>query len=202
MAGALVLALGGCGDGKSGPKGAGSDTAATTAAGDGGDVVLTRDDAIGALYGAPGPRTCSTFKVPAEGPPSADTIAKYVICGQEYERPTAPSLYLLDQVRITGISDGRPYNVNEDVNMSKIDTTKPVYDIEGSLVSYTCNRLWREGQYDGGDDYKQGTQCSTIHQTKASGLCYINTLHEWSCSLLDVDQLTRGEPKTPPPPAD
>lgn len=196
LAGALVLALTGCG-GKSAPN-----AANPAAAGEDGDVVLTRDNAVGAKYGAPGPRTCSTDKVPANGPPSAGVIAKYVICGREYERPTEPSLYLVDQVQVTAISNGRPYNPNEDVNMGKIDITAPIYDIGGSLVSYRCSRLQEAGGYDFGPDYKQGTQCSTDRETKATGACFLNTLHQWSCSLLDVDALTTGEHQTPPPPAD
>ena len=200
-AGALVLALTGCSGGKSPPSGA-SEAANPAAAGQDGDVVLTRDDAVGAKYGAPGPRTCSTDKVPASGPPSAAVIAKYVICGREEERPTEPALYLVDQVQITGVANGRPYNPNEDVNMSKIDINSPIYDISGSLVSYHCNRLQQPGGYDGGPDYKPGTQCSTDREPKAKGACYLNTLHEWSCSLLDADAITNGQHQTPPPPAD
>jgi hypothetical protein len=201
VVGLLALALAGCGDGKSAPRSGTADAA--NPAGDDSEVVLTRDQETGVKYGAPGPRTCSTDKVPANGRPSAAVIAKYVICGREAERPTEPALYLVDQVQITAVSNGRPYNPNEDVNMGKIDITAPIYDISGSLVSYHCNRLQEAGgAIDFGADYKQGTQCSTDPEPKATGACYLNTLHQWSCSLLDVDAITRGKHQTPPPPAD
>ncbi len=198
MALAATLALAGCGGKASNGQTAGGPSADNG----GGDIVLTRDAAIGAKYGAPGPRTCSTDKAPADGQPSADQVAKYIICGSEQERPTEPRLYLIDQVKITGVSAGRPYNPNEDANMGSIDITKPVYDIEGTSVSYACNRLWQPGEYDGGPDYRAGTQCTAYTATKAKGNCSMNTMHEWSCGMTDVDSLTNGQHGVAPPPAD
>jgi hypothetical protein len=191
-------ALAGCGGKTTG----GQTAAAPGADNSGGDIVLTRNDAIGAKYGAPGPRTCSTDKTPQDGPPSADQISKYVICSSEEERPTEPRLYLIDQVKIAGVSAGRPYNPNEDVNMSRIDITKPVYDIEGTSVSFACNQIVQPGEYDGGPDYHPGAQCTAYTATKAKGVCYQNTLHEWWCGMTDVDSLTNGQHGVAPPPAD
>lgn len=199
---AIALALGGCG-GNGGSSGAttGTDGPTSASTGGGGDIVLTRDAAIGAPYGAPGPRSCSTDTVPASGAPNADQIAKYVICNREGKM--GDYLYLVDQVQVTAISAGRPYNPNEDTYMSKIDINQPVYDIAGSMVGYQCNVINQPGGYDGGEAYNPGKQCRSTAEAKATGLCYINTLHQWWCSMQDEGaKVANTKELQPPPPAD
>ena len=54
---------------------------ATSAQGDG--VTLTRDASVGAKYGAPGPRSCSTTTLSKSGAISPEQARAYVICGYE-----------------------------------------------------------------------------------------------------------------------
>jgi hypothetical protein len=176
LAGAMLV--GGCGGNGQGNGGGG-----VAGADDG--VQLIPDTTIGADYGATGPRKCSTRKVPASGPPSNETIAKYVICAQE--GVMASQLYLDDNVVVTDVAPGRPYNPNEDVNMSNIDINKPVYAIKGSLRRYQCGPLTKPGGYDIGPDGQKGTNCNRSPQPNASGTCYQDTFGDWSCSMLDVN---------------
>ena len=198
---AAAAALAGCGGGGQQQPGA-PPPGQQANTGDGGDIILTRDAAIGAKYGAPGPRTCSTYKTPAKGPPTADQIAKYVICYTEQEHSTSANLTLVDQVQITDISGGRPYNPNEDVNMGRIDTTAPIYDIRGSLMQYSCNQIVQPGGYDGGPDWHPGTQCRSSAEPQARGVCYQTALHEWYCNIVDIAGIENSQNGVAPPPAD
>ena len=189
LAGAIALA--GCG-------GDGQNGGGTTTAGDDDGVQLIPDTTIGADYGATGPRKCSTRKVPAgNGPPSNDTIAKYVICGAE--GVTASNLYLVDNVVVSEVAPGRPYNPNEDINMSNIDINKPVYAIKGSLRGYQCSQITKPGGYDMGDAYKKGSNCNRTTQPNASGLCYVDTFGDWYCSMVDVSAPVNAERLQPAP---
>ena len=185
LAGILAMALlaGGCRDGGS--------NGATDVAGADDGVQLIPDTAVGAAYGATGPRKCSTKKVPTNGPPSSETIAKYVICDGEHVM--GDNLYLYDNVQVTAVAPGRPYNPNEDVNMSNIDINKPVYAIKGSLRGYQCGRIMQPGGYDGGPSDHKGTNCNRTTQPDASGLCFQDTFGEWACSLLDVSAPVNAE---------
>ncbi|WP_375398988.1 hypothetical protein [uncultured Sphingomonas sp.] len=182
----------GCGEGDGNSTVAGT----TEAPGGGGDVQLIPDTTIGATYGATGPRKCSTKKVPANGPPSPDVIAKYVICGAE--GVMSSNVYLLDQVVVSAVAPGRPYNPNEDVNMSNIDINKPVYAIKGSLVGYQCAEVQKPGQ-DFGKQYDKGSNCNRTPQPNAHGLCFQDTFGDWSCSLVDVDAPINPEREKPAP---
>jgi len=187
---ATAMLIAGCGG-----NGGGNGAADVAGADDG--VQLIPDTTIGADYGATGPRKCSTRKVPASGPPSNETIAKYVICGAE--GVTASNLYLVDNVVVSAVAPGRPYNPNEDINMSNIDINKPVYAIKGSLRGYQCSQITKPGGYDMGDAYKKGSNCNRTTQPNASGLCYTDTFGDWYCSLLDVDAPVNAERLQPAP---
>ena len=188
----LSLVLAGCGNNP-------PPTAPTTRGVDS-DIILTRNEAIGAKYAAPGPRTCSTFRAPAEGLPSPEQIAKYVICGAE--REAAGRLYLVDQVNVTQVSGGRPYNPNRDDTSSSIDINAPIYEVKGSATYYVCNQVNKPGGMDFGIDYHPGSNCTLEPAPNAEGTCYINTLHEWTCSLNDMNAVSNGQMRKPPPPAD
>ena len=187
-----LLPVAGCGGG------GGGNTAAPGALADANDgVTLIPDTMVGADFGATGPRKCSTKKVPGNGPPSPLTIAKYVICGQE--GVSGDNVYLFDNVEVTAVAPGRPYNPNEDANMTNIDINKPVYAIKGSLRSYQCGRIMKPGGYDGGPDDHKGTNCSRTPQPNASGLCFQDTFGDWSCNMLDVSAPVNAEPQVAAP---
>lgn len=194
----LILALGACsGGGSNGSTTTGgTDTAAATT-GDGGDVVLAHDAAAGKLYALPGPRTCSTKKVPTSGAPSADVVAKYVICGAEGK--FGENMYVLDKVEISGVAPGRPYNPNEDINVADIDINKPLYAIRGSEVGYQCGAVVQPGGYDGGPEDHPGTNCNRTTYPNASGLCYQDTFGDWSCKMTDANAEVNSERLVAPP---
>lgn len=181
MVGAITVLLAGCGG-----DGAGSGTA-----GGGGDIVLTRNAALGARYGAAGPRSCAPKNVPGDGAPSPAQAAKYVICAAEGE--TASNLYLLGKVVVTAIAPGRPYNPNEDINMGNVDVTKPIYAIRGSADSFQCRQINRPGGYDMGQEYEPGHNCAVTHYKEAQGACYKDTFGDWHCSMIDVNAATNEE---------
>lgn len=192
MLAAAGMTLAGCGGG-----GGGNTAAPGALAGADDGVTLIPDTTTGATYGATGPRKCSTKKVPANGPPSPITIAKYVICGAE--GIFSQQLYLVDNVEVTAVAPGRPYNPNEDINMSNIDIRKPVFAIKGSLRGYQCSALDKPGGYDGGPDYKKGTNCGRTTRPNATGLCFQDTFGDWSCSMTDVDATINGEKQVAAP---
>lgn len=196
---AATATLGGCGRGNGNAAATGTTGGGLFGGATGADdgVQLIPDPAVGAAYGATGPRKCSTKKVPANGPPSPVTIAKYVICGGE--GVSGSNLYLYDNVEVTAVAPGRPYNPNEDVNMSNIDINKPVYAIKGSLRGYQCSQVVQPGGYDGGPGYHKGSNCNRTTQPNASGLCFQDTFGDWSCSMLDVSAPVNAETLQPAP---
>ncbi len=174
---------------------------AVGAADAGGAVTMTRDAKIGADHAAPGPRSCSTKKSPAKGAPSADVIAKYVIC--DWEKENWPNLYLLDNVQVTAVGAARRYNANEDFNVPDVDVTKPVYSIRGTYDSYQCGNLNRPDGPDFGPDHHPGSNCTVTRGHKGTGGCYMDTFAEWHCSLDDSGaMLGKEEMLQPPPPND
>lgn len=140
----------------------------------GAPVQLTRDAAIGAPYGAPGPRSCSSMKLPAAGGITAAVARAYVICGYEGVHGS-DTLLLLSKVQIQ-VGTPRPY-VHVSDSLDGIDPRKPVYDIRGQSVRFGCS-LPR--QY-----LPHAQQCSRTAATKNEGKCYRTTFGDWRCTWND-----------------
>lgn len=149
----------------SGPGSAGSGTQAQTQ-----DIPLVRDAATGARYGAPGPRSCTSRHEPQSSALSAVEARAYVIC--DNEGLNGDTLLLFAKVSVS-VSPGRPYNYATD-NFQGIDTSKPVYDIHGSSVNYTCVTPDPERT-----DFQP---CTRIEDPNAQGRCFQDADADWHCS--------------------
>lgn len=135
---------------------------------------------VGAKYGARDPRTCASRTVPARGAPSPAQVAQYMACGHEKELGGA--LYLLDQVQVTGVAAGRPYNRFEDRNMGDVDVRVPVYAIRGSYTEYSCSAVWNASSDRAAH---AGSNCVAYAHPHATGLCNKDTFGDWHCSMSD-----------------
>lgn len=162
----LCAAVAACGDAK--PAGQG-----------GGSVTLTRDASVGAKFGAPGPRSCSSTTQPTSGPISPAQARAYVICGHEMDyQGGSESLYLIGHVQVQ-VASGRPYEHVRD-SLEQIDPHKQVYDIRGSSVGYQCSLPSKlEGA-------PQLQPCRRTVEQNDKGLCYQTTFNEWRCTWGDL----------------
>ena len=182
---ALMLGLAACQQ-KSNPG------AAQAAAGGGGEIVFARDAAVGAQYGAPGPRSCAPRDTPQSGALSDAQAAAYVICSNERVLAGAEQLLLMENVQVHE-EPGRPFNMSTDA-FSGIDPSKPVYEIHGGYTSYLC------GKPGNGDEPSPGVNCLTGQRVKAKGACFRVDQNAWACTFEDFDA-NPGEDKPSPPPA-
>ncbi len=154
------------------------------AASNDGGITLTRDAATGAKYNAPGPRSCSTTKLPAKGALSPEQARAYVICGQEGTYGSGPDLALVSQVKIE-VARGRPFNIRTD-SFQSIDPTQTVYDIRGSLVSFNCG-------------YRGAESCKRGEQRAGEGICFRTTFGDWRCTFYDRNNDIVKNPLVKPP---
>ncbi len=134
----------------------------------------------GAPFGARDPRTCASRNAPAHGAPTPAQIAQYIQC--EHEKVLGSQLYLLEQVQVTGVGTGRPYNRFEDRNMGDIDVRAPVYPIRGSYVKYSCSEIHPTNY---APSSHAGTNCSVYEHPHATGLCNTDTFGDWHCYMDD-----------------
>jgi hypothetical protein len=142
-----------------------------------GGTTLTRNTAIGAKFGAPGPRSCSSMNQPSKGAISPEQARAYVICGYEQDYQGGnEALYLIGQVKIQ-VSRGRPYEHVRD-SLEQIDPHQLVYDIRGTSVTYQC--VLPGGTLDAGH------LCSRTVNANDEGKCYKTTFNEWRCTWGDL----------------
>lgn len=167
------------------------------AAGTGAAPAFGAERGVGALYGARDPRTCPDRKQPTSGAPSPAQATAYVVCAQEHE--FSQNLYLVDQIEVTGVAKGRPYNPIEDRNMSDIDIEAPVHAIRGHYVKYQCDHINSAQLRSVGFPDNTGKNCRAYDQPQASGLCYKNTFGDWTCSMIDVDHNSIARSDVGPP---
>jgi hypothetical protein len=152
-----------------------------------GGVTLTRDNAIGAKYGAPGPRSCSTTSLPRSGAISPAQARAYVICGYEKDyQGGSRSLYLIGHVQVQ-VGNGRPYEHVRD-SLQDIDPHKQVFDIRGSSVKYSC--AWPEDTV-----LPKARQCSRTVEKTDEGKCYQTTFHDWRCTWSDFYAPMSNDPR-------
>jgi hypothetical protein len=153
-----------------------------------GAVNLVRNAAVGAEYRAPGPRSCSSRVEPRSGPLSSAEARAYVIC--DNEGVTGESLILLARVHVQ-VSSGRPYNYVTD-NFQGIDTSRTVYDIRGSALSYACVKP--------GLTLGDSQLCSRVEDPNAEGRCFQDANADWHCSWnASVAASTDTRLRAPPP---
>lgn len=142
-----------------------------------GGIQLTRNADIGAKFGAPGPRTCSTMKQPSKGPISPNQARAHIICGfeQDYQGGTE-ELNLIGQIQVQ-VSKGRPYDHVRD-SLEGIDPHQLVYDIRGTSVTYSC--VLPGGTLSGAQ------LCSRTVNAHDEGRCHQTTFSEWRCTWGDL----------------
>jgi hypothetical protein len=138
---------------------------------------LVSASGAGAKYGAHDPRTCASFKEPANGAMSAGIARRYFICGAENETHMAgtTTLNLVSDVKVE-IGASRPFNMATD-SFTDVDPRKPVFPIRGSFWSYYCGPL-------GAINGAPGKNCASANETIARGECYNDTFGDWHCVML------------------
>ncbi len=140
-------------------------------------VTLTRDAAIGARYGTPGPRRCSTTTEPRQGAISSEQARDYVICGHEVE---SNGLDLFGHVQVQ-VSRARPYEHVRD-SLQDIDPRRPVFDIRGASLVFSCLDPRQMPS-----SLTRAQQCTRTQWNSAEGKCYQTTFGDWRCTWSDFN---------------
>jgi hypothetical protein len=178
----LVSACGGAGGSSGGGASAGSRSG----------VTMTRNAALGAKYGVPGPRACTTATPPGDRL-TAQAANAYVTCGLEGEAYTGDGVNLAADVSIQ-LSQPRAYAYETD-RFDGVDPTKPVYGVRGSATLYRCvapgagvteSAAWA------------GKHCMVGPDPNGKGVCYKTTFGQWQCTLLGAHDMTTDTPTEPP----
>jgi hypothetical protein len=145
--------------------------------------VTSAAESIGAEYGAREPARCANRAEPAQGAPSAAQVAQLIKCS--IEGIGDGRLYLIDDVKIASVGQGRPFDAQNDY-FEDIDRTKPIYPITGSLIRWECENP---------NPQNTGKSCSQFLEANARGACYTMTGGNWYCSMSDLfHKKTEGLP--------
>jgi hypothetical protein len=139
------------------------------------------------------PRTCTSTSAPRTGSISAKQAAIYVACDAEGDRKVkmGGTEYFIDILNLQ--VNPKPRQVDlVDVQRygSTIDRDKPIYDIKGSVVAYSCYNLL-------GGLYKRGQNCTVARGSQSVGACYKNPFGNWRCDISVSSE--KRETNMPPP---
>ena len=129
---------------------------------------------IGKKYNSRDPRTCSQTASKTNAPTIAEAVAS-VICNTEHEAGIE-TLMLVDDVKVTQIGKGLPYNRNSGGNLADIDVDFLIYPIRGSFKQYQCTLS---------DGKVPEKSCLMTEYPNAEGRCYKNGFGQWLCSMSD-----------------
>ncbi len=129
---------------------------------------------IGKKYNSRDPRPCSEAGTKSKAPSVGEAVAS-VICNTEHEAGIE-MLVLTEDVKVTQIGKGTPYNRNAGGNFSDIDVDYLIYPIRGSFKLYHCT-------FSSGKTPEKN--CELTEQPNASGRCYKNGFGQWLCSMRD-----------------
>lgn len=130
---------------------------------------------IGKKYNSRDPRPCSKAASKSQVPTMAEAVAS-VICNTEHEAGIE-TLYLVEDVKITQIGKGTPYNRNAGGNFADIDPDFLIYPIRGSYKRYQCTLS---------DGKTPEKSCILYDEQNADGRCYKNGFGQWLCSMSDL----------------
>jgi hypothetical protein len=149
------------------------------------------------------PRTCPSLKNPKKGAPSIEQAKMYFMCDSEWESGTVgtgsipSSLWLVDDLTLEVASRSRPFNQSDlsfmmvrDGARVGMDTTKPVYEIQGSFTRYICSDMSR--------GRRVGKNCVVSRYTNGAGICFKTTFDDWHCRMTGAKK-TKISPGMPPP---
>ena len=123
------------------------------------------------------PRTCESTSEPRSGPISAAQAKIYVACEAE-KKANNYSVRFIDILSIEVASQPRRVNIRDIQADPKIDTKKPVYDLQGSVVTYWCYRV-SNSQF----GHRAGQNCTIRRIPQSTGRCYQNTFGNWNCAI-------------------
>ncbi len=129
---------------------------------------------IGKKYNARDPRRCSEAASKTKAPTVAEAVAS-VICNSEHEAGIE-TLYLVEDVKVTQVGKGTPYNRNAGGNFADIDPDFLIYPIRGSFKLYQCALSTVN---------PPEKSCRMYEQPNATGRCYKNGFGQWLCSMSD-----------------
>ena len=129
---------------------------------------------VGKKYNSRDPRQCSETASKTRVPTVAEAVAS-VICNTEHEAGIE-MLVLTEDVKVTQIGAGSPYNRNQGGNFADIDVKFLIYPIRGSFRQYNCS-------FSNGKTPEKS--CRMLEQPNATGRCYKNGFGQWLCSMSD-----------------
>ncbi len=149
------------------------------------------------------PSICPSLKNPKKGAPSVEQAKMYFMCDSEWESGTVgtgstnSNLWLVDDLTLEVASRSRPFN-ESDLSFIRVrngarvgmDTTKPVYEIQGSFTRYIC--------YDMSRGRRVGKNCVVTRYTNGAGICFKTTFDDWHCGMTGAKG-TEISPGMPPP---
>jgi hypothetical protein len=139
-------------------------------------------------------RTCPSRTAPTKGRISIEQAKQYVACSYEERAPFNASVKFVDVLSLEVAPKPRSPKP-ADLRLANLDIEKPIYDLQGSLVVYTCAKITGSSS-----SSKRGQNCSIIRNPKAIGKCYQTPFSEWHCvMILGSGLLNRPEYKMPPP---
>jgi len=150
---------------------------------------------VGAAYGARDPITCDNTKSKGSAPTVAEAT-RFFQCTNERESARF-GLWLVSDIKMQ-MSGPRRYNPGNDLNVPQIDTDAPLYNLKGSFLSYSCDKVGGPGT----GLSPAGKNCNMFTYQRATGTCYKDTFGEWRCQMMDM---TVGDPSevetrgVPPP---
>ncbi len=122
------------------------------------------------------PRTCPSRTAPTRGAISARQAAIYAACHTESDGYHANYETLFIDILSLQVAKPRQVNSNDFRSFTNIDTTKPVYDLQGSVVQYRCYNI---------DDnvHKAGQNCTISRVPESIGTCVQDTFGKWFCAM-------------------
>jgi hypothetical protein len=142
-------------------------------------VLLSSSSVVaqGGGYNAREPARCAARNMPAQGAPSAARVAELIKCS--VEGIGDGRLYLLDEIRVQTVGQGRPFDAQNDY-FDNIDRAHPIYPITGSQIRYACLNV--------GERNPAGKNCTSFVEANAKGACYRMVGGDWYCSMTDLVQ--------------
>ena len=136
------------------------------------------------------PRTCPSRTAPTRGAISARQATIYAACHTESDGYHANYETLFIDILSLQVAKPRQANSNDFRSFTNIDTTKPVYDLQGSVVQYRCYNI-------GETVHTAGKNCTISRVPESVGTCVQDTFGKWFCSMSTLS--STPEYKMPPP---
>ena len=121
------------------------------------------------------PRACGSRMAPTSGAIDAEQAAIYAACDREtggYQNNF--STQFMDILNVQ-VSKPRQVRGNDSRIFNNIDTTKPAYDLQGSVVHYMCHTI--------GGGHPAGGNCTVSRVPESVGVCVQDTFSKWSCNM-------------------